>query len=103
MYALVEIKGKQYKAEKGSLLQVDKMDSVEGDIVEFDSVMLLGGEQVKIGTPYVKGAKVRTKVERHARGRKVVVLKYRRRKGYRKTRGHRQEYTFIRVEEIIGA
>lgn len=103
MYALVEIKGKQYKAEKGSLLQIDRIDGSEGDIVEFDRVMLLGGETVKIGTPYVQGAKIRTKVEKHGRTRRLVVFKYKRRKDYRKTHGHRQWYSYVRVEEIIGA
>ncbi len=104
MYALVEIKGKQYKAEKGGLLQIDRIDNAEGDILEFDRVMLLGGgDSVKVGTPYLKGARIRTKVEKHGRERRVIVFKYKRRKDYRRTQGHRQQYSYVRVEEIIEA
>lgn len=103
MYALVDIKGKQYKAEKGTLLRVDRFDGAEGDEVAFDHVMLVSdGEQVKVGTPYVEGAVVKAKLEKHEKGDKVVVFKYKRRKGYRKKRGHRQQYTCVRVEEIVG-
>lgn len=104
MYAVVDIKGKQYKAEKGTLLKVDHLDGAEGDEVSFDQVMLLSdGEKVQVGTPFVKGAVVKTKLEKHGKGEKVVVLKYRKRKGSRKKRGHRQHYSFVRVEEIVGA
>jgi len=104
MYAVVDIKGKQYKAEKGTLLKVDHLDDAEGVEVSFDQVMLLSdGEKVQVGTPFVKGVVVKTKVEKHGKGDKVLVFKYKRRKGYRKSRGHRQHYTFVRVEEIIGA
>ena len=104
MYAVVDIKGKQYKAEQGSLLRVDRLEGAEGDEVSFDQVMLLSdGDKVKVGTPFVKGAVVKTKLEKHGKGDKVVVLKYKRRKGYQKKRGHRQHYSFVRVEEIVGA
>ncbi len=104
MYALVEIKGKQYKAEKGVLLRIDRIENAEGDILEFDRVMLLGGgDAVKVGTPYLSGARIRTKVEKHGRDRRVIVFKYKRRKDYRRTHGHRQQYSYVRVEEIIEA
>ena len=104
MYALVEIKGKQYKAEEGALLKIDRADVVKGDALEFDTVLLVrGDESVKVGSPYVEGAKIRTTVEQQVRDRKVVVYKYKKRKNYRRRAGHRQKYTVVRVEEIIGA
>ena len=101
MYALVDIKGKQYKAEEGSLLRIDRVKNQKGDILEFDSVLLLSDEDaVIIGQPYVKGIKVKAVVEEHSLDKKIIVFKYNRRKGYRNKRGHRQRYTMIRVEEI---
>ena len=103
MYALVEIKGKQYKAEKGSLLRVDKIDGEKGDKLEFDSVLMLGGDDVKVGAPYVDGAKVSVVLEEQIKGKKVKIFKYKRRKNYSLRKGHRQQYTTVRVEDIIGA
>jgi large subunit ribosomal protein L21 len=104
MYALVEIKGKQYKAEKGAVLLVDKFDNQAGDKVEFDSVLLISGEgDTKIGAPYVDGAKVTAVVKSNVKDKKVVVFKFKKRKGYQRTQGHRQNYTLLRVEEILGA
>ncbi len=103
MYALVEIKGKQYKAEKGSLLQVDKIEGEKGDTVEFDSVLMLSGDDVKVGTPYVEGAKVKVTLEEQTKGKKVKIFKFKRRKNYSLKKGHRQQYTKVRVEEITGA
>lgn len=104
MYAMVEIKGNQYRAEKGTVLTVQKVPSEKGDVVEFDSVLMVRDENsVKIGEPYVVGARVKAVVEDHLRDDKVIVHKYRRRKRYRRTRGHRQQYTVLRVEEITGA
>ncbi len=104
MYAMVEIKGNQYKAEKGDLLTVQRVASEKGDVVEFDSVLMLRDDSnVKIGEPYVTGAKVKAVVEDHVRGDKVIVHKYKRRKRYKRTRGHRQDYTLLRVEEITGS
>ena len=104
MYALVEIKGKQYKAEKGALLKVDKIEAEEGTALEFDSVLLLSSEgDVKVGSPYVDGAKITAKVEDHTKGKKVRIFRYKRRKNYARRMGHRQNYTLVRVEEIVGA
>ncbi len=103
MYALVEIKGKQYKAEKGNTLKVDRIEGVKGDTVEFDSVLMVHDDNgVKIGTPYVDGAKVSSIVEEQGRDRKVVVYKYKKRKNYRRKRGHRQAFTLLRVDNIVG-
>ena len=103
MYALVEIKGKQYKAEKGGLLKVDKIEGEKGDKLEFDSVLMLSGDDVKVGTPYVEGAMIKVTLEDQIKDRKVKVFKFKRRKNYSLTRGHRQQYSTVRVEEIVGA
>lgn len=104
MYALVDIKGKQYKAEKGETLTVDKLDNETGDSLEFDTVLMVGGvDKVKVGTPYVKGVKVKATVEDQIKDKKVLVYKYKRRKGYHKKQGHRQRYSVIKVDDILGA
>ena len=103
MYAMVEIQGSQYKAEKGARLTVQKVASEKGDVMEFDKVLLLRDEKnVKVGEPYVKGAAVKAVVEDHIRGDKITVFKYKKRKRYRRKRGHRQNYSILRVEEITG-
>ena len=103
MYALVEIKGKQYKAAEGSVLKVDRFDIDPGKQVEFDSVLLVSDEKkVKLGQPYVKGVKVKAVVEEHGKDKKILVFKYKRRKNYRRTRGHRQQFSMLRVQEITG-
>lgn len=104
MYALVEIKGKQYKAAEGSLLKVDKFDTETGKQVEFDSVLLVSDEKkVQVGQPYVKGVKVKAVVEEHGKDKKILVFKYKKRKNYRRTQGHRQQFTLLRIQEISGA
>ncbi|TVQ36900.1 MAG: 50S ribosomal protein L21 [Spirochaetaceae bacterium] len=104
MYAMVEIAGKQYKAEPGSLLKVDRLAQDAGARLEFDSVLMLRDtETVKVGTPYVEGARVTAVIEEHGKDKKIVVFKYKRRKNYKRTRGHRQQYSVIRVGEIVGA
>lgn len=105
MYALVEIGGKQYKAQEGAVLRVERLSKNEGDVVEFDSVLMVRGDKegdVKIGSPYVSGAAVRGVVEEHGRDRKVTVFKYKRRKNYARKKGHRQHYSVVRVREISG-
>ena len=103
MYALVEFKGKQYKAEKGALLKVDRIDADEGSALDIDTVLLIGGEKVAVGAPYVKGAKVSAVVESHGRDKKVLVFKYKPKKDYRRLHGHRQSYSYIRIQDIVGA
>ncbi|HOJ98708.1 MAG: 50S ribosomal protein L21 [Treponemataceae bacterium] len=103
MYALVEFKGKQYKAEKDSLIQVDKIDAEVGSTLTIDSVLLLSGDKVVVGTPYVQGARVQAVVENHVRGDKIIVFKYKPKKDYRRTKGHRQEYSVLRIKDIVGA
>ena len=101
MYALVEIKGKQFRAEEGAVLKIDKIVAAEGEVVEYDSVLLLRSDDaVTLGTPYVSGARVKAVVEGHGRGEKITVYKYKRRKNYARKQGHRQSYSLIRVKEI---
>ena len=105
MYALVEFKGRQYRAEKGSVLKVDKIDAEPGSKLDIDTVLLLskGDANVVIGTPYVAGAKLSAVVESHTRDKKIIVFKYKAKKDYRRKQGHRQQYSIIRVEDIAGA
>jgi large subunit ribosomal protein L21 len=105
MYALVEYKGKQYKAEKGAILSVDKLGAEKGAAIDIDTVLLVSDEEgkVTVGAPYVKGAAVKAVVENSYRDRKIIVLKYKSKKDYRRTIGHRQHHTKIRVEDIVVA
>ena len=103
MYALMEFKGKQYKAEKGATLQVDKIDAEPGQAVDIDSVLLVSGDKVTVGAPYVQGAKVQAVLENHKKGDKIIVFKYKSKKDYRRKKGHRQEYSVIRIQDIVGA
>ena len=101
MYALVEIKGKQYKAVEGETLQVDLLNIEEGASYETDKVLaVVDGENAKFGTPYVAGAKVVATVGSEVKGEKVKVYKFHRRKGYRRTQGHREQYTMITINKI---
>ncbi|WP_407426494.1 50S ribosomal protein L21 [Treponema sp.] len=101
MYALFEYKGKQYKAEKDALIQVDKIDAEDGAKVDIDSVLLVSdGDKISVGAPYVKGAKISAVVENSIRDKKVLVFKYKSKKDYHRLIGHRQEYTNIRVKDI---
>jgi len=104
MYALVEYKGKQYKAEKGAEIQVDLIDAEKGSKIDIDTVLLVSdGEKTSVGAPYVKGAKVQVVVGDSLRDSKVIVYKYKRKKDYHRTIGHRQQYTMVTVENIVGA
>lgn len=101
MYALVEIAGKQYKAEEGSLLKVDKLQAAEGETVKLDSVLLVNKDgAVSVGSPFVGGAVVTATVEGAGRDKKVVVSKYKKRKRYKRKHGHRQHYSLLRVRDV---
>ena len=102
MYAIVEIGGQQFKVEKDSKIFVHHLDAEEGSTVEFDKVLLLDIDgKVKVGKPTVKAAKISAKVLAHQKADKVLVFKKKRRKGYEKLNGHRQQFTQIQIEEII--
>ena len=102
MYAVFETGGKQFRAETGVRLRIPTLEAEPGDSVTFDHVLVTGDgeENVKVGTPTVDGASVKAEVIRHGRGDKIIVFKRKRRKGYRKKQGHRQDFTEIRVEEV---
>ncbi len=101
MYATIEFKGKQYKAEKGAVLTVDKVDAEKGSKIDVDTVLLVSdGDKISVGSPYVNGAKVQLVVEDSFRDKKVIVFKYKSKKDYHRTIGHRQHYTNVRVEDI---
>ncbi len=100
MYAIVETGGKQYRVSEGETLRVDRVDAEEGAELTLDKVLMVGGEQVAVGTPYVQGAAVKAQVVRHGRDRKIIVFKMKRRKNYRRKRGHRQAFTELRILEV---
>ncbi len=101
MYAVIKTGGKQYRVAEGATLKVERLDAAEGDAVEFDQVLLVGeGEKVTIGTPLVEGGKVTATVESQGKAKKVEVVKFNRRKNYRRTKGHRQQFTQVRITEI---
>ncbi len=101
MYALIEYKGKQYKAEKDALIKVDKIDMEQGSSITIDSVVMVNdNDNVVIGTPYVKGAVVEATVENTFKDKKVIVYKYKSKKDYHRTIGHRQQYTNIKITNI---
>jgi large subunit ribosomal protein L21 len=100
MYAVVEINGKQYRAEKGSVLKVDRIAAEKGAALSMDKVLLVSGDKVSVGSPYVTGATVKAVVQDEVKGDKIVVFKYKPKKDYRRTRGHRQRYTLLKIEDI---
>ena len=103
MYAIVEIAGQQFKVEKDKKIYVHRLEANEGDEVNFEKVLLVDNEgKVSVGTPTVKGAKVTAKVLEHVKGDKVLVFKKKRRKGYKKLNGHRQQFTQIVIDSIVG-
>jgi len=103
MYAIVRSGGKQHKVSKGDVLKVETLHKKAGEKVEFTEVLMVGGDKagVKVGQPVVPEAKVVGTVVEEGKSTKVLVFKKKRRKQYRRTRGHRQHFTSVRVEEII--
>lgn len=101
MFAVFKTGGKQYRAAADDVLEVAKIDGEPGDIVEFGEVLLVGGDNVNLGKPSVAGATVAAEVLEQGRGPKVIAFKKRRRKNSRRKRGHRQEFTRIRITEIL--
>jgi large subunit ribosomal protein L21 len=103
MYAVIKSGGKQYKVAPGEKLKVEQLPADVGVEVVLDEVLLIGeGESVRVGQPIVAGAAVKATVVAHGRGDKVEIFKMRRRKQYRKHQGHRQGYTELRIESIVG-
>ncbi|MBR0439413.1 MAG: 50S ribosomal protein L21 [Bacilli bacterium] len=100
MYAIIETGGKQVRVEIGSKIYVEKLEAEVGSVVTIDKVLLVGDKTVKVGTPYVEGAKVTAKVEKQGKSRKIRVFKYKSKSNEHKTIGHRQPYTCLVVESI---
>lgn len=103
MYALFEYKGKQYKAEQGSKILVDNIHEPEGTTLDINTVLLVNNNgAVSVGVPYVKGAAISATVAESIRDKKVIVYKYKSKKDYHRTIGHRQHYTYLTVNSITG-
>ncbi|PVX52527.1 large subunit ribosomal protein L21 [Balneicella halophila] len=104
MYAIVEIAGKQFKVNQDQKITVHRLNSLkEGDKVDFDKVLLVDNDgSIQVGTPVLESAKVSAEVLKHFRGEKVKVFKKKRRKGYQKLNGHRQDLTQLKITEIVG-
>jgi large subunit ribosomal protein L21 len=104
MYAVIQTGGKQYRVKAGEALRVELLEAEVGATLSFDKVLLLGeGDAAKVGAPFVSGASVQATVLGHGRGDKVHIFKMRRRKHYQKSQGHRQSYTEVRIDGIVGA
>jgi large subunit ribosomal protein L21 len=100
MYALVEFQGKQYKAETGKKIKVSTVAAEPGSEVKLDHVLLLSGDSVQVGAPYVAGASVSAVVDSHGRDKKIIVFKYIPKKDYRRKRGHRQGFSVLKISGI---
>jgi large subunit ribosomal protein L21 len=101
MFAVIKTGGKQYRVAADDLLQVEKIKGEPGEIVQFGEVLVVGGDSATIGSPTVEGASVAAEVVEQGRGPKVIAFKKRRRKNSRRKRGHRQEFTLVRITEIL--
>ena len=103
MYAVIKTGGKQYRVQEGASLKIEKLIAEEGSTVEFDQVLLIGeGASVKLGTPVIDGGKVTATVEEQGRRKKVEVVKFKRRQGYKRQKGHRQAFTQVKITGISG-
>ena len=101
MYAIIESCGKQYKVAEGDVVFFEKLDTEAGKKVTFSNVVLVSDDKkVEVGAPYVKGVKVEGKVVEHGKGKKIIVYKYKAKKNYRRTQGHRQPYTKVEITKI---
>ena len=101
MYAVIESGGKQHRVVEGETLKLEKIEAATGDTVEFDRVLMIGGgDSPRIGTPLVAGSKVAAEVVAHGRHKKVKIIKFNRRKHYRRETGHRQWFTEVKITGI---
>ena len=100
MYAIIETGGKQIKVSEGQEIYVEKLPADTNETITFDKVLFVGGDDVKVGTPYVEGASVDAKIEKHGRSRKITVFKYKPTKNYSRKHGHRQPFTKVVIEKI---
>ncbi len=102
MYAIIETGGKQYKVQQGDVVFVEKLEAEAGTAITFDKVLVVGGDDLKVGAPYVDGATVTATVAKQGKSKKIIVYKYKPKKGYHKKQGHRQPYTKVEITAING-
>ena len=102
MYAIIATGGKQYKVSEGDIITIEKLGVEAGEKVTFDQVLVVGGDDLKVGDPTVAGATVEASVAKEGRAKKVIVYKYKRKTGYHKKNGHRQAFTQVKIEKING-
>jgi len=104
MYAVIASGGKQYRVEEGQVLNLETLDADVGKPVDFDKIlMIVDGDKVNVGKPYIEGAKVAAEILEHGRGKKIKILKFKRRKHHMKRQGHRQSFTQVKITSIGGA
>jgi len=102
MYAVIKTGGKQYRVSPGDILRVEKLPADKGSTITFDEVLMVGGDTFRVGAPTVAGASVLARVVTHDRAKKIIVFKLKRRKNYRRKKGHRQLFTEIQINSIEG-
>ena len=102
MYAIIATGGKQYKVSEGDIITIEKLGVEAGEKVTFDQVLVVGGDDLKVGDPTVEGATVEASVVKEGRAKKFIVYKYKRKTGYHKKNGHRQAFTQVKIEKING-
>ena len=100
MFAIIKTGGKQYKVSEGDIIKVEKIEAEAGDKIEFDQVLMVAGDDVKVGSPVVEGAKVQAEVLDQKKDKKIVIFKFKAKKNYRKKKGHRQPFTRLEVTKI---
>ena len=100
MYASIATGGKQYKVAEGDVIKVEKLGAAAGENIVFDQVLVVSGDDVKVGNPTVEGATVTASGVKEGKAKKVIVYKYKRKTGYHKKNGHRQQYTQVKIEKI---
>jgi large subunit ribosomal protein L21 len=99
-YAVIKTGGKQYRVKAGDVINVEKLAGEAGDTITLDEVLMLGGDDVKVGAPLIDGAKVEAEIVEQGRGKKIIVFKKRRRQNYRRKKGHRQDLTTLKINKI---
>lgn len=102
MYAVIKTGGKQYQVEEGQILRIEKVKGEVGDKIALDQVLVVGGDSLKVGKPYLEGAKVEATIKAQDRAKKIIVGKFKAKKGYKRKQGHRQPYTLISIDHIQG-
>ncbi len=101
MYAIIQTGGKQYKVSPGDEIKVEKIDAQPGDLITIDKVLMVSDEgKLNIGRPYLEDVVVKARILKHGKSKKIIVFKFKRRKNYKRKKGHRQLYSLIKIEEI---